>query len=110
MRVLAKDIAEKAAQSSSEIVELRGWVHRVRELGGVSFVMIRDRSGIAQAVVRGRADLSLESVVLASGTLALNNKAPGGAELQVQNLSILASAAKDLPIRLTGIQKRLASM
>ena len=31
---------------------LLGWVHRVRDLGGVLFIDIRDRAGVSQIVVR----------------------------------------------------------
>jgi len=33
-------------------VVLLGWVHRVRDLGGVTFIDIRDRAGVSQVVVR----------------------------------------------------------
>jgi aspartyl-tRNA synthetase len=33
-------------------VTLLGWVHRVRDLGGVLFIDIRDRAGVSQIVVR----------------------------------------------------------
>src|SRR6185369_3798906 len=33
-------------------VVLLGWVHRIRDLGGVTFIDIRDRAGVSQVVVR----------------------------------------------------------
>ncbi len=102
MRILAKELQalkagpEGALEAAGE-VELKGWVHRVRELGGVSFVMVRDRSGIAQAVIQGKADLNLESVVVVTGTPAANEKAPGGVELRASRIDLIAKAEPDLP-------------
>ena len=41
----------RAADVGSEVV-LLGWVHRIRDLGGVTFLDIRDRAGVSQVVVR----------------------------------------------------------
>src|SRR6266576_6674919 len=43
--------ALRAEDVGAEAVVL-GWVHRVRDLGGVTFIDIRDRAGVSQVVVR----------------------------------------------------------
>jgi aspartyl-tRNA synthetase len=43
--------ALRADDVGAEVV-LLGWVHRIRDLGGVTFIDIRDRAGISQVVVR----------------------------------------------------------
>ncbi|MBN2875862.1 MAG: aspartate--tRNA(Asn) ligase, partial [Spirochaetales bacterium] len=83
-------------------VELKGWVHRIRELGGVSFVMLRDRSGVGQVVVEGKVDLTLESVVSVIGTPAANAKAAGGVELRANSIEVLSRAESDLPFPVNG--------
>src|SRR5437899_7380012 len=43
--------ALRAADVGTDVV-LLGWVHRIRDLGGVTFIDIRDRAGVSQVVVR----------------------------------------------------------
>jgi aspartyl-tRNA synthetase len=43
--------ALRAEDVGAEVV-LLGWVHRIRDLGGVTFIDIRDRAGVSQVVVR----------------------------------------------------------
>ena len=43
--------ALRADDVGAEVV-LLGWAHRIRDLGGVTFIDIRDRAGISQVVVR----------------------------------------------------------
>jgi len=71
----------EVARHAGEQIEVRGWVHRVRELGKISFLLLRDRSGTAQCVVDGRAEATPDSVVIARGMVATNDKAPGGYEV-----------------------------
>ena len=93
MRTLVSEIGEKIGES----VSLSGWVHRIRDLGGVSFVVLRDRSGSAQLVFDAKPEVSLESVIRVEGQAAANPRAPGGVEVRVTKLEILAPAAVDLP-------------
>jgi nondiscriminating aspartyl-tRNA synthetase len=102
MRVLAKDIAEAAGKNPGAEIEAAGWVHRIRDMGGVNFVILRDRSGMVQLVLNEKPDLTLESVVKVRGIPAINEKAPGGVELRVSSLELLSRAAPDLPFQVNG--------
>jgi nondiscriminating aspartyl-tRNA synthetase len=93
MRTLVSELSDKIGST----VSLSGWVHRVRDLGGVSFVVLRDRSGSAQLVFDSRPEVTLESVIRVEGTVAANEKAPGGLEVRVAALEIVSKAAVDLP-------------
>lgn len=94
MRTLA---AELSGHVGSEAT-LCGWVHRIRDLGRVCFVLVRDRSGTAQVVLGTNPGVTLESVVRAAGTVVANPRAPGGAEVRAKTLEVVAAAAGDLPV------------
>jgi nondiscriminating aspartyl-tRNA synthetase len=93
MRTLVSDLAGREGST----VTLCGWVHRVRDLGGVSFVLLRDRSGIGQLVFAAKPEVTPESVVRVEGVVAANEKAPGGIEVRVSNIEVISAAALDLP-------------
>ena len=98
MRVLAKDVAARAG----EMVEVSGWVHRIRGMGKLSFVVLRDRSGMVQLVFQDEVDFGQESVIRASGPARANERAPGGVEIEVREVECLASADSPLPIPVNG--------
>ncbi|HOM23845.1 aspartate--tRNA(Asn) ligase [Treponema sp. J25] len=102
MRVLARDVAQYATSDSPQPIMLQGWIHRIRELGGVSFIILRDRSGLVQLVVEGKTDYTLESVIQVEGLPTRNDKAPGGVEVRVQHSTLLSRAEPDLPFQVNG--------
>ncbi|HKK48675.1 MAG TPA: aspartate--tRNA(Asn) ligase [Alkalispirochaeta sp.] len=79
-------------------ITVSGWVHRVRDLGGITFVLLRDRSGLAQLVYDTPPDFANESVISVRGTVAANEKAPGGYEVKVVESTTLGPAAGELPL------------
>ena len=95
-----------------EIVTLHGWVQKKRDLGGVVFIDLRDRSGIAQIVVRDGADfydlaasLKSESVLKVTGKVSeRENKNPniptGDIEIEVSELELL-NTSKDIPFEIS---------
>jgi nondiscriminating aspartyl-tRNA synthetase len=93
MRTLVSELSGRVGGE----VTLCGWVHRVRDLGKVSFVVLRDRTGMAQLVFDAKPDVTLESVIRVTGEAAANEKAPGGFEVRVASLEVLSAAALELP-------------
>jgi nondiscriminating aspartyl-tRNA synthetase len=95
-RTLTRELAGKDGAR----VTLRGWVHARRDLGGVQFLVLRDRSGAAQCVLHG-VDLPLqESCVEVAGTVAPSPKAPGGFEVQADRLRVLSRATAPTPVEI----------
>jgi nondiscriminating aspartyl-tRNA synthetase len=93
-RVLVKDVRNWIGQE----ILVKGWVHRIREMGKVNFVLLRDRSGFLQLVFNQKPDFTLESVLSVTGLVKVNEKAPGGAELEVASVELLSMADPELPI------------
>ncbi len=94
VRVLAAEIAAH----DGEEVTVSGWVHRVRELGAVSFVVLRDRIGTAQIVYEGAAPTGPENVVRVRGHVGANEKAPGGFEVRAVETEVIGAVSGELPI------------
>ena len=92
-------------------VTLFGWVQKKRDLGGVCFIDLRDRSGIVQLVVRDEecydiaSSLKSESVIKVCGTvLERESKNPnidtGDIEVELSFIEVL-STSLDLPFEIT---------
>jgi len=96
------------AVSEGETVSLAGWVHRRRDLGGLIFLQIRDRSGVVQVVIEpdqpelfaNAEDLRSEFVVTITGVVRkrpedMINKdmVTGTIEIYASDLKVLNKAA-----------------
>ena len=94
-----------------QTVRLAGWVHRVRDHGGVLFIDLRDHYGITQVLadgdspafaalerVRSEWCIRVDGVVKARAPELVNPKIPSGAiEVFVHELEVLG-AAEELPL------------
>ena len=92
-------VRELAAHVGAQ-VELRGWVHQRRDLGGIQFLHLRDRSGMVQCVFEGIHPPLHESCVAVRGRVVANAKAPGGLELHADALGLISLATAPPPVEL----------
>jgi nondiscriminating aspartyl-tRNA synthetase len=82
-------------------VTLEGWVHRRRELARITFLVVRDRSGLAQVVLpAGTRVPPEETTVRVTGTATANAQAPGGIEVTEATVEVLTEDAATPPAEL----------
>jgi nondiscriminating aspartyl-tRNA synthetase len=99
-------LAVEQRKHVGERVRLAGWLHRQRRLSRVSFLILRDRSGLGQVVVDDAdeaerlAELPPETVVTVEGTVVAAASAPNGAELHDPEVEIVARPAERTPLDL----------
>ena len=104
--------AELRKDHEGQTVKLSGWIHRIYDLGGVLFIILRDTHGITQCVVEEGSSLMaelekwrVESVITIEGTVAartedtINPKMPTGEiEIRIEKAE-LQSAADVIPFQ-----------
>lgn len=101
-RTLTRELAGKAG----ETVTVRGWLHKKRLLGGLNFITLRDRSGLAQSLIEDKDEveklrgLHIGTVMSLTGTVVADERAPGGAELHDVKVEIEVPVTDEPPIEI----------
>lgn len=88
-------------ESIGEKIFIQGWVHRVRILKNISFVIVRDRSGMVQCVVDKDIDLNNltnESVVEITGVAKDGKNSLNNFEVIVEEINVINKVEEILPI------------
>ena len=110
-RKYIRDITEK---DDGKKVTIAGWLYDDRDLGKLRFIIIRDITGEIQVTgfkgetkdsVFSKMKASRESVFMITGTVKKSSKAPGGREINPEEIEILAEAEQPLPIDVTDFSK-----
>jgi aspartyl-tRNA synthetase len=92
-------------------VTVQGWVHEVRDLGGIAFLILRDKSGKIQVKIEDEADDAIvetalnvhrESVVSVTGAVEEEPRAPTGVEVTPASVEVLSAADPELPLDPSG--------
>ena len=91
-----------------ERVRVAGWLHSLRRLGGVNFLVVRDGWGIVQVVTESEAELGplqdgvlgVESIVVVEGVVVSEAQAPGGVELHQPRIEVITPVTEVPPVPL----------
>jgi len=106
---MERTLISELSSHVGEQVTIRGWAQAVRDQKRVQFVVMRDESGLAQAVL-GKDDpptelneqissLSVESAVTLTGTVVADERVKlGGVELQLESIEVDSPAEPEVPI------------
>lgn len=92
-------------------VTVAGWVHEIRDLGGLIFIVLRDREGFVQITLPKKVvdkdmfkrakKILRESVIKVEGIVKKEEKAPNGFEIIPKSLDILNESQAPLPLEVT---------
>lgn len=102
MRVLAKD----ASKHIGKQIDLAGWLHKKRLLGGLTFINLRDRSGIVQILVEDKTEveklrgLQIGTVMAVKGLAVKDQRAPGGVEVHNAKFDIMVAVEDTPPVEI----------
>lgn len=101
----------KPEDAEKEVI-VAGWVHRLRDLGNLKFIILRDREGLIQITLKkGVTALELielaeeikdEYVIAVKGVVKANKIAPKGREIIPKEIEILSKTVSNLPVSVSG--------
>jgi len=102
-------ISELAAHVGGEVT-VQGWLHNKRSSGKIAFLIVRDGTGLVQAVLSSGdvspevwarlEELDYEASLRVTGTVKEDSRAPGGYEMSASDLEVVGKSGEDYPIQL----------
>lgn len=104
--------SEQVAACIGQRVRVVGWLQSLRRLGAISFLAVRDGTGVVQAIadqarLAPLAGAQPESVIAVTGGVCAEPQAPGGVELRDVAIDVITEATEPTPVLLG---KKLANV
>lgn len=103
---------EVTPELDSKQVILAGWVHEIRDLGGLKFIILRDKTGLVQLTIRKKEaapellavvdKFVKETSILCTGTVKASKIAPLGREVIPSKITVLGEVHGIVPFEVTG--------
>jgi aspartyl-tRNA synthetase len=101
--VKTHDISELNVDLIGKQVVLGGWIEDLRKLGKMTFITLRDVSGISQIIVKGElndqlGEINRQSVVSVKGIVQETKARDFDFEIKADEIDVLAKAIHPLPV------------
>jgi len=102
MRIITNKLEEHIGKTAT----VQGWLHKKRLLGGLTFIVVRDRGGVVQVLVEAKDEVEklrekqIGSILTVTGTVVADERAPGGVEIHDAALSVDVPVLEQNPIEI----------
>ena len=103
---MTRTLTNELSARIGETITLEGWLHKKRLLGGLNFITLRDRRGVAQTKIDNKDELEklrglqVGTVLALTGVVVADERAPGGAELHDVQVEVLVPVTEEPPIEI----------
>lgn len=101
-RTISRDVAKHIGKE----ITVKGWLHKKRLLGGLTFINIRDRGGLVQVLIEDKQEveklrgLQIGTVLKVIGRVVEESRAPGGAEIHEPSVTVLVPVTDEPPVEI----------
>lgn len=103
---MTRTLTNQLTAHIGQTVTIQGWLHKKRLLGGLNFITLRDRAGIAQNLIDSKDEveklrgMQIGTVLSLTGVVTADERAPGGAELHDVTVEVLVPVVDESPIEI----------
>src|SRR5690554_2767868 len=103
---MTRTLTKELSAHIGETITIQGWLHKKRLLGGLNFITLRDRTGIAQNLIDNKEEveklrgLHIGTVLALTGVVTADERAPGGAELHDVTVEVMVPVTDEPPIEI----------
>lgn len=103
---MTRILSDTIADHIGETITIQGWLHKKRLLGGLNFITLRDRHGLAQNLIEDKEQveklrgMQIGTVLSLTGLVVADERAPGGAELHDVVVEVLVPVTDESPIEI----------
>ncbi len=105
-------LVEEVKSNIGKEILLKGWIHQIRPLGKIAFILLRDRTGIVQTIITDLkrinvAELERESAIEILGKVKQEKQAPEGIEVEVSKINVISQTHTPIPFEVNRTQDML---